>query len=176
MKKTIRGSPLMREAPCVFPSKRGSYKSELAEFRELLFGSKAFEASLRETWIEPTTGRCKVKPAFKAYQKREVDLLVGRIRDYVAHPGPRTDSSRFSWLLSARGGGEGQLILSNISRNDLCCESRTSWRTDPWRGSDRTAHHSLEEMKLAIGADKPIAFRLFEAKQKEGDRARFYQT
>ncbi len=130
--------------------------------KEDLRNSQAFKASLQETYR-----REKSPFTFEEYYEKQIELIMERIKNYRQHP--ETDDrlrSIFAWLLSARDGGEGQIILSNIARNDL-----TSAKQDLFGGRIHaggvsvTAHRSLKEMQDAINS--PLASQLLEQKATE---------
>ncbi len=138
---------------------------QLREFHALLTNSAALKASLKETYRRELLNNEK---NFEAYAAMQIRLMVNRIRDYQFSSEPAERMRAISaWLLSARDGGEGQIMVSNIARNDLCCSQ------DNWVGSrlnegglSFTASRSLKEMKEAIKGSQ-LVNDLFDKKMGE---------
>jgi predicted amidohydrolase/NH3-dependent NAD+ synthetase len=142
-------------------------KEQLAEFKTLLESSKALKESIRETYRREHNDQPADENNLAAYTQLQIQLICNRIRDYRFDPESSVRVKYItSWLLSARDGDEGQIMLSNIARNDLCCamENMVGGRMNQG-GLTVTASHSLNAMKQMI--NQPSADALFDAKMSE---------
>ncbi len=103
---------------------------------------------------------------FEAYYKIYIENICQKIRLYRPHP-ETTDRLRsiFEWLISARRGGEGQILLTNISRADLCCSPTNLFGGRMHAGGlTVTASHSIKAMKHMINSSSDLVNSLFEQK------------
>ncbi len=105
---------------------------------------------------------------FQEFLDREVRQILHRVETYV--PNKDLDDrakSVFGWLTSARKGGEGQIVLSNVARNDLCAAERNLFAGRIHAGGvSVTQSHSLEQMRDAFPKGSQ-AYKLFDQRMKE---------
>ncbi|MFI0434524.1 MAG: hypothetical protein ACH350_02195 [Parachlamydiaceae bacterium] len=146
-------------------------KEALNDLKELLRTSDAFQKSQKQTWEREKKSCFESLISFDVYINMQIDLIMDRIRDYV----PLVETQErlravFTWLLSARDGGEGQILFNNIARNDLCCSRQNLFGGRLHAGAvGLGASLSLKEMMEAIlqGNQKPTIRALFEEKMNE---------
>ena len=141
---------------------------EMLKSMELaLKGSAVFRYSLAETYKREQITLNGNGKHFQRYANMQIELIVDRIKNYYAHPETADRlKSIFGWLLSARDGGEGQIILANIARNDLCCAQQDLFGGRIHAGGiSVTTGRSLSEMRDVF--DEQGVKDVFTRKMKE---------